>query len=369
MLQRYKYYSLKKILATDSLYNVVIGPRSNGKTYDSLDYALRKYVDDGEQFAYLRRYAIDIETKRMRELFASHNENGVVKKLTKNQWDRVTYKAGRFWFSKTLYKDNGDVEKELTSEEPIGFAFYLGGMEHDKSVSYPKITTIIFDEFISREYYLPDEFTVFTNMLSTIIRLRTNVKIFMLGNTVNKYCPYFKEMGLKHITKMKQGTIDVYKNGDDERNFIAVEYCDEGKNNSKPSNVYFAFDNPKMKMITQGIWELDVYPHAPCKFEKDDIQFIFFLKFDERILQCEIVCKDEMTFLYIHEKTSPVRSNTDIVYSQEYNPSPYHRRNILKPAYKFERKIQWYFKADQVYYQDNDVGELVRNYLMWCQKN
>ena len=36
----------------------------------------------------------------------------------------------------------------------------------------------------------------FMNVLSTIIRDRENIKIFMLGNTVNKYCPYFDEMGL-----------------------------------------------------------------------------------------------------------------------------------------------------------------------------
>ena len=54
-------------------------------------------------------------------------------------------------------------------------------MEHDKSNSYPSINTVIFDEFLTRRFYVPDEFILFMNVLSTIIRLRDNVKIFMLG--------------------------------------------------------------------------------------------------------------------------------------------------------------------------------------------
>ena len=64
---------------------------------------------------------------------------------------------------------------------------------------------------------------MFANVLSTIIRHRNDVKIFMLANTVNKYCPYFKEMGLKHITEMKQGSIDIYTYGSSDLR-VAVEY-------------------------------------------------------------------------------------------------------------------------------------------------
>lgn len=105
-------------------------------------------------------------------------------------------------------------------------------MEHDKSTSYPNITTIVFDEFLTRGSYLKDEFILFTNVCSTIIRQRNDVKIFMLGNTVNKYSPYFSEMGLSNIKNQKQGTIDIYRYGDSDL-IVAVEYCastQSGKN-------------------------------------------------------------------------------------------------------------------------------------------
>ena len=59
--------------------------------------------------------------------------------------------------------------------------------------------TILFDEFITKGMYLTDEFMAFMNTLSTIIRQRDNVKIFMCGNTVNKFNPYFEEMGLNDM--------------------------------------------------------------------------------------------------------------------------------------------------------------------------
>ena len=43
-----------------------------------------------------------------------------------------------------------------------------------------------------------------TNLMAIFLTTkldRKNVKIFMCGNTVNKYNPYFQEMGLKNAIK------------------------------------------------------------------------------------------------------------------------------------------------------------------------
>ena len=42
--------------------------------------------------------------------------------------------------------------------------------------------------------------------------------------------------------------------------------------------------------------------------------------------------------------------------------------SCLQPINDVERKIASFFAADKVFYQDNTVGEIVRNYIMWCQK-
>lgn len=360
-----KYYNLAEILSRNAHYNIIFGERSNGKTYSCLTYIVERYIHHNEQGAYVRRFKEDFRGKRGEQLFEALVQDGSIKRISKGKYDTVKYYAGK-WYLGKFDEKLGTV---IRSDDPLCFAFALSDMTHDKSISYPRITTIVFDEFISREGYIDNngEFIIFMNVISTIVRFRSNVKIFMLGNTVNKYCPYFEEMGLKHIREMKQGTIDLYKYGESGLR-VAVEYCGS-LNKSKPSDVYFAFNNPNLQMITGGVWELGLYPHLPVKYDTSDIIFIYFIQFDGETLQCEIIEKDDLIFTYIHRKTTPIRNpDSDIIFTREYNARPNYIRNIRKPTREFERRIADFFRRDKVFYQTNEVGEIVRNYLLSCLK-
>ncbi len=342
---------------------MIIGERSNGKTYSVLEYALRRYIDKGEQLAIIRRWREDFTGKRGATLFDALVKNGVISKLTGGKWTDVYYFGGRWILSRT--DEKGNIIKDI---QPFAYGFAISGGEHDKSTSYPSITTIMFDEFLTRTAYLPDEFILFTNLLSTIIRLRDNVKIFMLGNTVNRYCPYFAEMGLTRIKDMKPGNIDVYVYGNSKLK-VAVEFTDN-LNKDKPSNVYFAFDNPKLSMITGkgDVWEIAIYPHKPCKFQPKHIVFTFFIVFNGDTLQCEVVHINNSNFIFIHRKTTELKyPDRDLIYTPDFDPRPNWRRKITTPILPIEQKIAGLFKADKVFYQDNEVGEIVRNYLLWCK--
>ena len=230
------------------------------------------------------------------------------------------------------------------------------------------MTSVLFDEFLSRKSYLPDEFVLFMNTLSTIIRERDNVKIYMMANTVSKESPYFKEMGLKHIDTMKQGTVSVYNYGDSELK-VAIEYCENYKKIRKKSDKYFAFDNEKLKMITGGAWEVAVYNPVPCKYKPTDIKFTYFIKWNDKLIQCEIIKKDNMCFTYCHLKTTELKdSNKDLVFSPDGDSRVNWIRNILKPTLSIQSKIIEFFHEDKVYYQDADVGETVRAYLQYCSQ-
>jgi hypothetical protein len=357
-----KFYNIAPILEYKTPYNMIIGERSNGKTYSALEIILKKWCEKGEQGAYIRRWKEDYRGKRGTQLFAGHVEQNLISKLTDGEWTGVKYYSGK-WF---LSKRDDELDKEITQEEPFCFAFALSDMEHDKSTAYPLVTTIVFDEFITRQYYLPDEFVTFMNVLSTIIRHRNNVTIFMLGNTVNKYCPYFKEMGLRHVQEMQQGKIDVYSYGESELR-VAVEYCDSPNKDGKKSDLYFAFDNPSLSMITGGAWEIDIYPHNPRHYTPKDILFIFFINFNDTLLQGEIIKLEDCHYMYFHEKTTPIKDEDhDIIFSELYDPRPNHFRNIRKGSSKLEQKLSWYFRNDKVFYQDNETGEVIRNYLQYC---
>lgn len=361
-----KYVTLDRIKKEHCQYNWLIGQRSNGKTYAVLKEMVENYGKNKKQSALIRRWKEDFRGKRGSVMFDSIVNNGLVERLTDGQWTGIYYYASR-WY---LCKWDDELNKRVTDDIPFCYGFSLSEMEHDKSTSYPDINIVMFDEAISRNGYITDEFVVFCNVLSTIIRQRDDVVIYMLGNTVNKFCPYFVEMGLNNVKNMQEGDLQVYSYGESKLH-VAVQFTDSISKEGKPSDVYFAFNNPKLQMITgRGqVWELDMYPHCPMKYERRDILFIYFISFNEELLQCEIVYKDNAMFTYIHRKSTPIKDESkDIIFSFEDKPHPNWRKRINKPYDTVGNKILDFFKKDKVFYQDNEVGETVRNYIMSCQK-
>lgn len=366
-MEKIKYWTPDNILKEEADYNIVFGERSNGKTTGVLRYALEEHIKSGykTQLGIIRRMEEDFRGNSGRQLYNGIVSLGWISKLTKNKYSAVRYYSKRWYLCN--YKDDGTLKNQ--AEEPFAMAFALSSEEHYKSSSYPNIKIILFDEMITRKFYLPNEFILFQNVLSTIIRLRDDVKIFMLGNTINKYCPYFKEMGIKNIDKMEKGTIDVYKFGDTNLK-VAVEYSDFPVENKK-SNKYFAFNNPKLEMIKQGGWEIALYPHLPYSYTSSDIIYTYIVSFENALLQCEIILKEDSNslFTYVHRKTTPIKDDIEtLVYQQGFNPKVNYRRFINKPKTELEKKIVRFFIDNNVYYQDNETGEVMRNYLLWCAK-
>lgn len=360
-----KYYRTTKIDKKNATYNVIFGERSNGKTYALLQKGIQEYIKDGSQMAYVRRWKEDITGKRASRLFAGLIENGEITRITKGKFEGVHYYAGAWYLCN--YDEKGKVV--FADTDIICFAFALSDTEHNKSTSYPNVKLIIFDEFLTNNLYLNDEFIHFMNTVSTIVRRREDVKIYMLGNTVNKYCPYFKEMGLEHIPKMEQGSIDIYQYGESSLT-VAVEYCASTNDKSnKEANKYFAFNNPKLQMITGGAWELNIYPHLPYKYKNKNILLTYFIEFADNIYQCEIINLNDIYFTYIHIKTTPIQNvDSDLIYSLDYNPKPNYNRFVLKPVSNVQKKIAWFFLNDKVFYQDNNVGDAIANYLKICKR-
>ncbi len=358
-----KFYSLNNILKKECTYNVIFGERSNGKTYSVLKYGIETYFKTGGQLAIVRRWKEDIIGRRATDIFNAINANDEISKISNGKYTGITYYASKFYLCN--YDENGKPIYSLDND-CIAYTFALSETEHNKSISYPKIETILFDEFMTKHIYLNDEFVLFMNTISTIVRQRTNIKIFMCGNTVNKYCPYFSEMGLTHILEMKQGAIDVYTYGDSELK-VAVEYC-TNLQSGKKNNFYFAFNNPKLHMITGGAWELDIYPHLPIKYKPKNIIFTYFIEFNNQLFQCEIIDVNSEMFTFIHKKTTMIQNpNNDLIYTLEYNYKLNYSRNIYKPISSLQKRILWFFQTERVFYADNETGDAISNYLKICK--
>lgn len=363
MAKKGNYYSLKrKALKVDAQYYMIIGERSNGKTYSTLDYGIEKYFEDGSEMAIVRRLDEEIKGKRAQRVFTNLVENGRIDYWSGGLWNDVYFYSGCWYFCR--WEDDG--KTLIKDKRPFAYAFSISGGMHDKSAGgYSNVRNIIFDEFLTRTGYLTDEFVLFMNLTSTIIRDRNDVKIFMLGNTVNKYSPYFVEMGLKHVKNMLPGDSQVYSIGQT-KGKVYVEMSDSTAGGKK-SDIYFAFDNPKLNMITKGSWEIDIYPHAPTKWKSKEEVFKYFIEFDNELFEAKIIQTEDMYFTFINKKTTPLKKpDEDLIYSTRYDGRPNWRRSIMHQQDDLGRKIWDFFQKEKVFYSDNGVGDSIMNYLNWC---
>lgn len=378
-----KYYNIKKLLEKKAVYNLIIGQRGNGKTYQVLKYGLEQFLksrdktkqtEDGQivpdysQMAIIRRYADNFKSNRGTTMFANLVSTGVVAKLSNDLYDNIVYKGG-CWYLASKDENN----KTILDEIPFCYAFALTQVESDKSSSYPHVKTVLFDEFISRNGYLPDEFSLFQNTLSTIIRDKKDVVVFMCGNTVNKYgCVYFSEMKLNHIKQQKIGTIDVYRTDRklpaNFKTLIAVEYCDVAKATSK-SAFYFDWDSKTVQMITKGYWELALYATLPFHYNDlfGHMLHRFFIVYHDEMLNCELYYYEFSLFIYVQRKTSKLHVENDkICFTLDVHPEVNYFTKILHPERNIPllKTIAQCFLTNKVFYQNDEVGEICRSYII-----
>lgn len=342
------------------VYTVAFGMRSNGKTYGCLKKGLEEYAKNGSQMAILRTWADDFKGKRGANLFTPLVENGIVDELFEGEYNTIVYQAQQWYLAKV------DEESKITkSLEPFAFGFALTQMTHDKSFgASKKIRLVCFDEFISSGYMMDNAFDLFQNCLSTIIRDRTDVRIYMLGNTMASgfFSPFLEEMGI-NPRELKQGSITEYNYADNKELTVIVEYCD-AVNRSDEQNKYFAFGrNSSAGMITSGEWALPQYRRLPEKY--DNIKASFFIRYKESLIQMDVIKTKYRYIIHAHKKTTPIRHpEKDIVYDCEYTGT---ERNIIKNIFNdnnvFSARILEIIKNKDIYYSDNFTGEVMRNWL------
>ena len=165
---------------------------------------------------------------------------------------------------------------------------------------------------------------------------------------------------------MEEGKIDIYHYGNSNL-VVAVERTDTAKKTKgKKSDVYFAFENPRLKMLTEGDYMLGLYPHAPFRWLPKEVKFIYFIVFDGEIFQCEIIKHGNDWITFIHEKTTPIKDpDKALIYQQEIDHRKNYARRILHPVNEVQNAVARFFVKEKVFYQDNRVGEQINQYLLW----
>lgn len=164
------YYNYNKVISYNALLNILIGSRGVGKTFGASELVVKDFIKNGNEFVYLRRYKTEL-SKSMSKFFKALIQE------EKFPDDKLDVKGNTFYIN----------------DKVAGYGVTLSTAQQLKSSNFPKVKTIIFDEFLiesGQGHYLKNEVDIFLGLIETISRMR-NVRVFMLANAVTEANPYF----------------------------------------------------------------------------------------------------------------------------------------------------------------------------------
>lgn len=316
------HYNLDAIDSKGCLYNLIFGARSDGKSYQvKHKKAVVKYVKTGRRFILLRRWREEISSEKIEQYFSDVD----VTTITDGKYNCIVM------FKKQLYLANYDIESGRTHKgEKIGYVMALNAEQHYAGASYLDVDDIIFEEFIARGSYLgssePDKLV---NLWSTVDRKRYTTRLWLVGNTISRVCPYINDWGLHQIVStMKQGDIRTTKvsaGEDEDGNTIyvsmAVEHC-------KSTGSNLAIGKHK-DMLNTGSWQSDPQPHLPKSLKCYISRFSFMFVYQNFKFACSYLQdkEDGVCVFFIKPYDGEIDDKT-IVFSDQVKTSPYWQRNI-----------------------------------------
>lgn len=183
------FWNPRQTLTHNMLINVIVGNRGGGKSFGAKQWAIDQFIKNGQQFGYIRRYKEDLK-QPMIQFFED----------IRDYYPDYEFKTDSNYFYIRLKTE--DEHQKWTKKDIAGFGFTLSTANNKKSISYPNITTLIFDEFLldkGNQMYLADEPVKLLSLYETVARPGTGhprVILFMLANAISITNPYFMFWGL-----------------------------------------------------------------------------------------------------------------------------------------------------------------------------
>ena len=364
-LDKKGFYTTRDIREYDALFNVIYGERAPGKSFCCKREALEQaYIEQKPTLGLIKRNDVDIKIDKVEGYFMDRDANAVAM-ATGGEWEYVKVYRSKLYFARDEVDEEGHIET-VKSEYSIGNYFAINQAKHYKSTGYPYIKTILVEEFITDEGYLRDEPTKLMHLLSTILRKDDkDVKVYLIGNTLSRVCPYFAEWGLTRIKRQKVGTIDTYEMQTDAGPVkVAVEYCPPSPHKSK------LFFGRAAKSIQGGAWQTGEFPRLVGDIKDyEEVYRLCYISIDEFKFNIVLLVHNEEGYpvVYVYP-TSENRSLPDRVLTGAYSTDPLWTPclNSDSPA---EDLIAKCFALNKVVYSDNQCGQDFKDSLKVEQTN
>lgn len=221
------YYNFDKVLSYNGTFNFIIGGRGLGKTYGAKEKALSKAIrtEGADQFIYMRRYKDELRLSR--DTFFADIEH---------LWPDKDFRHEGYKAQMAEQSTRDDKKRKWTT---IGYFIPLSIAQSVKSVAFPKVKIIIFDEFIIEKgatHYLPNEAVAFQQFYSTVDRWKDKTRALFLANSVSIENPYFTKYDIRPD---RVGEICTSHKLADGRPFIVCHFANSAEFSSQVKSTAF----------------------------------------------------------------------------------------------------------------------------------
>lgn len=358
-----EYYNPCLVPLEQSKYNVIVTERATGKTTNILLLGLICHCLFGTQVQYIRQYDEMLAPKHAKSLFEVIETCGYIPKITRKKYNSIVYKA-RKW-----YLCHRDEDGNITDLEDKPCVSCLSIDNHDtykSSYNAPTGDYIIFDEFCARRHS-PDEFFSFCDILSTIIRSRTEPIVWMLGNTLDRYEYYFDELEISdYIKYMQLGESMLVSTSKGTPIYIEL-YAGEKTKKEKSNKLYFGFKNTKLNAITGDDWLIVPYQHADGK---DDTREIIarnhYIQYEQHTIQIDICTSEKYGLHIIMHKCKGCDFDDAIIYTC-------NDQNDTRKRYRFghsktDRMIWTLYERKKCYFATNTDAAIADKYYQLARQ-
>lgn len=198
------YYNSNELFSKQAQINFVLGERGNGKSFEAKTRIIKNFLNKGEQSIYIRRRQTDID--EVKELF----------------FDDIAP-----FFPDTEFKIDGKYGY-INGEVAVIFIALSTSMKK-KSSPFPKVTLLVFDEYLEPAFkfpnYLKNDMFLLLELINTVVRSRNNWKLLLIGNVISFVNPFFTMYDIE-IKDSKKRFHRFLKDEDDGTYLICIELTD-----------------------------------------------------------------------------------------------------------------------------------------------
>ena len=199
MTTKEKWYNPQKILSYNQYLNFVIGGRGIGKTFAIKKYLLKRFIEKGHQFIYLRRNKSELDridkdkfftTELLRQVF---DDFEIITSDASKIHTRIEFKASNL--DKEVNTLVLSTTKVILNGKIVCYLKSLSTWVDLKGSEYDEVMNIMYDEVLidpsSKKRYLDNEVEALLNFIFSVFRRRKGCHVYLLSNAGNFNNPYF----------------------------------------------------------------------------------------------------------------------------------------------------------------------------------